>query len=72
MYILLLVFSLADDQFTDYDALKEALEEFGCGYYKLDNDQYMVTCNNLTALVRLGDTMEHMRGMIVKVDHFIL
>ncbi len=72
MYILLVLLSLADDQFTDYDALKEALEEFGCGYYKLNKDQYMVTSSNLTALTRLGDTMEHMRGMIVKVDRFIL
>jgi hypothetical protein len=72
MYILLKLMSLTVDKITDFDTLKEALEEHGCGYYKLDKDHYMITASNLPALARLGDMMEHCRGMIAKVDQFIM
>jgi len=69
MYILMKLMSLHDDKITDYGTLQEALDEFGCGYYRLDSVHYMITAPTHTALARLGDVMVHARGPIAKIAH---
>lgn len=72
MYILLLVFSLADDQISSFEELKEALEEFGCYHYPLKGDQYMIMARDIAPLSRMVGIMPERQGIIVKVEHFIL
>jgi len=71
MYILLKKITLSDMQ-INFDAFKEALEEFNCRPLHIGNDDYLILCSTLGGLTAIADIDDNYRGIIVETTRFII